>query len=83
MIDILIEYGIFLAKSVTIVVSCLLVIGGVFSLLFKGKDQKRDRILVKSLNKKYEGFAQTIKRATLQAVIERVTKKGEGGGEKA
>ncbi len=65
MIDILLEYGLFLAKTITIVAACLIVLSSFMSLLFKGKAIKRDQVQVASLNEKYKQFAKTIEQVTL------------------
>lgn len=65
MIEIFVEYALFLAKTVTIVVSGLFLAGGIISLLFKGKAEKKDQIQVKSLNDKYRKFAKFIEQETL------------------
>jgi serine protease SohB len=84
MINILLEYGLFLAKTVTIAAACLFVISGFMSLLFKGKSMKKDRIQVTSLNEKYRNFARSIEQVTLPKHIwktkvkkEKVTQKKE------
>jgi len=65
MIEIIIEYALFLAKTVTIVISCLFLAGGIISLLFKGKAERKDQIQVKSLNDKYRKFATFMEQETL------------------
>jgi serine protease SohB len=65
MIDILLEYGLFFAKTVTIVAACLFLASGFVSLLSKSKTIKRDQVQISSLNDKFKNFASTIERATL------------------
>ncbi len=63
--ELLINYGLFLAKTVTIVVAAIFVIGTVASILFRGKSQKQSNLLVKNLNEKYRKFARTLEMETL------------------
>ncbi|MCG8339391.1 MAG: protease SohB [Proteobacteria bacterium] len=65
MIAILLEYGLFLAKTITIVAACLIVISAFMSLLFKSKAIRKDQVQVVSLNEKYKQFAKTIEQVTL------------------
>ncbi|MCP4752264.1 MAG: protease SohB [Proteobacteria bacterium] len=65
MAEILIEYGLFLAKAVTITVSALFLIGGIISLLFKDKAEKKDQIQILNLNEKYLKYSQIFERQTL------------------
>jgi serine protease SohB len=65
MINILLEYGLFLAKTITIVAACIIVISAFMSLLFKGKAIKKDQVRVVSLNEKYKQFAKTIEQVVL------------------
>ncbi len=52
--EFLTEYGIFLAKAVTIVVAILLIISAAASAAINGKSSEHGHIEVKNLNKKYE-----------------------------
>ncbi len=65
MVDILLNYGLFLIKTITIVAACLFLFGGIVSLLFKGKSPKKDHVRIVNLNQKYNDFAQTLKREIL------------------
>ena len=65
MIELMLEYCLFLAKTATIVVAILFVASGVISMLFKSKLMKKDQIQVVSLNEKFKSFAQTIEQVTL------------------
>ncbi len=65
MIDYLLQYGLFLAQAVTVVISILFIFGGVFSIYGKGKSNKEDHIEVKNLNDKFQGFMHSINRLSL------------------
>lgn len=65
MIAILLEYGLFFAKTVTIVAACLFLVSGFMSILSKSKTIKRDQVQISSLNEKFNNFAKTIERETL------------------
>ncbi len=64
MVEFFSEYGLFLAKSITIVVAILFVVGSVFSLSHRNRgESEQGHIEVKSLNEHYEGMADTLKQA--------------------
>ncbi|MFH2133024.1 MAG: protease SohB [bacterium] len=65
MMDLLINYGLFLAKTLTIVVAVIFIVGAVASTLFRGKSEKQSSLLIKSLNEKYRQFAHAIDVETL------------------
>ena len=60
MIDLLLQYGLFLAKTITIGVTALFIVGGLFSIFAKGRMEKKDHIEIKNLNNKFKGFARSI-----------------------
>lgn len=53
----LLDLGLFTAKGFIIVIFVLLLLAGILLLLSKGKDKKRGKISVSSLNKKYDETA--------------------------
>jgi serine protease SohB len=63
MMDMLLEYGLFLAKAVTIVV----VVGIIAAMLVSLSRRARptEKLEVNNLNKKYEAMAQALKRGIL------------------
>ena len=65
MIEFLLQYGLFLAKTVTIVISILFIASGIASLLLKGRAEKKDRIEIRNVNDKLKDFAYTINREAL------------------
>lgn len=65
MIEFLTEYGMFLAKSLTLVLLFLLVYGGILLLYTRAKPVSDDHIEVKKLNEKYENMCLVLKSATL------------------
>lgn len=92
MIDALIEYGLFLAKTLTLLIG----IGLLLVLLVRARRGRRfdgDRLEVEDLNDKYRDMARTLKRASLpQKTFRKILKsdekaekrrqKGEGKGRK-
>ena len=65
MLDLLINYGLFLARTITIVVAVIFVVGTVASIIFRGKADKKDHLQIKSLNEKYRKFARSLESETL------------------
>ena len=65
MIEILLEYGLFLAKTVTITVCLIFIVGFIISGLLRGKTEKKDQIQIKSLNNKFKRYAAVLERETL------------------
>lgn len=66
MLEFLSEYGLFLAKAVTIVVSILFVIGGAFAVGHRGKKEAgAGHLEVAHLNEKYEDMTETLKEAIM------------------
>ena len=61
------EYGIFLAKAVTLVVAVLVVVGGIAALLRRGSDplDGRGRLDIRHLNEDYDGVTEALKAAIL------------------
>ena len=61
------EYGMFLAKAVTIVAAVLVMVGGVVVLMARGSGQpeSRGRLDIRHLNDDYDGMALALKAATL------------------
>ncbi|MBU3917132.1 protease SohB, partial [bacterium] len=80
--EILTNYGLFLAKTITLVVACLFLFGGIISLLFKGKSQRKSRVQVTSINKKYKEFAQTLEQEILPKNLLKQKRKEEKSREK-
>jgi len=65
MIEILVDFGLFFAKTVTITICFVFIAGSIISGLFRGKADKKDQIQVKSINNKYKRFAAILERETL------------------
>ncbi|MFQ6022394.1 MAG: protease SohB [Acidiferrobacterales bacterium] len=88
MIDILMQYGLFLAKAVTIVAAVGVVI--ILAVSLSRRARPMERLEVKSLNQKYETMAQTLKRGVLskkeyrkEAKLEKARRKAEVKEKKA
>jgi serine protease SohB len=56
----LLQYAVFLAKLFTLVISILIVTAGIFSITRKAKEQNKNKLSIKKLNKKYQEFAETL-----------------------
>jgi len=65
LIDFLTEYGIFLAKGVTLVLLFLLAFGGMLRLYTRKKSVRDEHLEVKKLNEKYQRMSLVLKAATL------------------
>ena len=61
MAEFIIEYGLFLAKTVTIVIAIVIIIVLVFSQSGKSKSKGKERLEIKKLNNKYEEMAHILK----------------------
>ena len=60
------EYGMFLAKAVTLAVAVLVVVGGIVALVRRGDHgDSRGRLDIRHLNEDYDGMALALKSATL------------------
>ena len=59
--ELLSEYGLFLAKTLTLVAATLIVVGAVFSLGSRGRDRGREQLQVKPLNRRYRDMERTLR----------------------
>ncbi|MEW8232783.1 MAG: protease SohB [Candidatus Thiodiazotropha endolucinida] len=59
------DYGLFLAKSITVVLAILAVVGGSIVLAGRGRPRNKQRLEVKYLNRDYDDLAHTLKAAML------------------
>ncbi|MCG8427083.1 MAG: protease SohB [Chromatiales bacterium] len=59
------NYGLFLAKSITVVLAILAVAGGIIALAGRGRPRARQRLEVKYLNRDYDDMAHALKAAML------------------
>jgi serine protease SohB len=59
------EYGLFLAKTITIVVATLAIIGGIVALLFRSQIKPKEHLEIKHLNRDYEAMANALQSAML------------------
>lgn len=84
MMEFLSEYGLFLAKTVTLVVAVLIVVGGIIMLLRRGDGpaESRGRLQVRHLNETYDTMALTLKEATLPKKAFKQYQKAEKAREK-
>jgi len=59
------EYGLFLAKIISLVAAVLVVVAGVFAIARKGKMQDKNKLEVKNLSEKYKEFSEILNNETL------------------
>jgi len=64
-IELLLEYGLFLAKATTIVAAFLITSGGLIALLSKEKSHKKGQLEIKDINEKYQDFSKTFQQQFL------------------
>ena len=65
MMDLLSNYGLFLAKTVTIAVAIIFVSGMIASIFVRGKSPKQSSLKVKNLNEQYRKYARALEMETL------------------
>ena len=77
------EYGMFLAKTATLVVAMLVVIGGIVALARRGDHgDSRGRLDIRHLNEDYDRMAMALKAATLSKKALKATQKEHKAQEK-
>ena len=72
-----VEYGLFLAKAVTVLVVALLIAGGVFASASKGKKSSAGSINVKKLNDELDKMKKTINHSVLSKETLKLNEKEE------
>lgn len=60
MTDFLLQYGLFLAKTVTLAAAVIVVLAGLFSLIREAREQSHDHLQVKNINERFELMADTL-----------------------
>lgn len=84
MIEFITNYGLFLAKTITLVVSILFVFVVVLSTLMKGKGDQKDQIEIKNINEKYKSYADFLELKILpKSVIKQKNKAAKKRGKQA
>jgi serine protease SohB len=63
--EFLTEYGLFLAKTITIVAATLTIAGGLIALFYRSQLKPREHLEVKHLNRDYEAMANALQAAML------------------
>jgi serine protease SohB len=61
--SLLAEYGLYLAKTITLVIAILALISGLLALV--GKSKEKNKLVVKKLNEQFDSFADTINEVIL------------------
>jgi len=64
-IEFISDYGLFLAKSVTIVVAILITVGGIVAISLRSQHKDKDQLEIKHLNQRYDDYAQMLRSAVL------------------
>lgn len=76
------EYGLFIAKTATIVIAILIVIAGIVAILTKGKDKDKEKLSVKNINDKFDEIADIVNAAILDKKEWKELKKAEKKAQK-
>ncbi len=76
MSEFLVEYGLFLAKTLTVVVAVLAAAAGVAAISARGRPRREGTLQVRSLDRDYESMAHTVRAAVLPRRELRRTLKG-------
>ena len=77
------QYGLFLAKTLTLIGGLLLLLGGVAALLERKKEQHEGHIEIKSLNDRYEEMKTDIEAAVVDEALAKQHEKARRKQEKA
>lgn len=77
MIEYIAQYGLFLAKALTIIAGIVVVTGTVFSLVIRQKSSQEPKIEVTHLNKQYEEMSKSVKTITLSETALKAEQKAE------
>ncbi len=64
--DALIQYGLFLAKTITWVVALLFLVGGILAAAARNRGDKKGQIVVEKLNEQYESYEELLSHVTLE-----------------
>jgi len=65
MTEIVMQYGLFLAKTITVVLAAVFGTGMIVTIIFRGKQQKQDKLQVTDLGDRYRRYAKTLRMETL------------------
>lgn len=60
MTDFLLQYGLFLAKTITLAAAVIIVLAGLFSLIREARGQSHDHLQIKNINDRFELMADTL-----------------------
>ncbi len=63
--ELMLDYGLFLAKTVTLVAAVLIVAGVLFGLASRGRDRPREQLKVRKLNDRFRDMEQTLRQALM------------------
>lgn len=76
------EYGLFFAKTLTLVIAIILTVVGIVIIASRGKDMARENLEIKKLNDKFDEMADTIKLSVLSKEELKATDKAKKKAEK-
>ncbi len=68
MLELLKDYGLFLAKAITIVLAVVMIIRGMIAAVQREREMGRDRLMVKRLNQHYESLRDSLRHEMLHPV---------------
>jgi serine protease SohB len=77
------DYGLFLAKSVTLVLAILIVAGNLFALARQAREQGGDRLEVRSINRRLRSLADALQHEMLDAAERKKVVKARKAEDKA
>lgn len=60
MTDFLLQYGLFLAKTITLAAAVIMVLSGLFSLIREAREQSHDHLQIKNINDRFDLMADTL-----------------------
>src|SRR3989338_9162957 len=78
-----VNYGLFLAKTVTIVLAVLVIAAGLVAIISKGKSKPKERVEIKKLNDKYDDMRDNLNKELLDKQRYKALLKAEKKASKA
>jgi serine protease SohB len=76
------DYGLFLAKSVTLVIAILIIIGGIIALVSKGRNRDKEQLEIRKLNQRYDDMKKALESEMLTKAELKEIKKTEKKADK-
>lgn len=79
----LIDYGIFLAEAITIVIAIIAAVAGVLAVAAKAKSRHKEELEIININEKFEQMAHKVRQETMEAKTYRKAEKAAKKAKKA